>query len=60
MTALKNGGRRSGSPLVSESVVTDENWYRVGFAWDGTNLEPGEFWSGLIDDMLIYNRTIRP
>jgi len=26
----------------------------------GKNLEPGSFWSGLLDDIRIYNRAIRP
>jgi hypothetical protein len=26
----------------------------------GTNLEPGSFFSGLIDDIRIYNRAIAP
>jgi hypothetical protein len=26
----------------------------------GTNLTPGSFWSGLIDDVRIYNRVIKP
>ena len=37
MTDLKSGGRRSGDPLISETIVTDGNWHRVGFTWDGTN-----------------------
>jgi len=79
-------------PLVSEFVITDGNWHRVGFVWDGSQrmlyvddvevardtqdslegsagglligvgkaLEPGSLWSGLIDDIRIYNRTITP
>jgi hypothetical protein len=26
----------------------------------GKNLEPGTFWSGLIDDVRIFNRAITP
>ena len=26
----------------------------------GTAMEPGSFWSGLIDDVRIYNRAVRP
>ncbi len=26
----------------------------------GKNLEPGSFWSGLVDDVLIYNRAVKP
>jgi hypothetical protein len=37
MTELvKSGGRTPGSPLYSETVVTDGNWHRIGFVWDGT------------------------
>ncbi len=91
MTELKESGR-TGSTLLSETVITDGNWHRVGLVWDGTNrilyvddvevaadtqselvgsngglnigcgknLEPGSFWSGLIDDVRIYNRTVKP
>ena len=93
MTALTDGSRGI-SPLLSETVVTDGNWHRVRFVWDGAsrylyldgqalaadsrklgNLkfsnagmrigagcerEPDGFWSGLIDDVRIYNRAIRP
>jgi hypothetical protein len=37
MTDLESGGRRSGGPLTSETIVTDGNWHRVGFVWDGSN-----------------------
>jgi len=79
-------------PLVSEFVITDGGWHRVGFVWDGSqrilyvddaevakdtqpqlagstgglyigagkNLEPGSFFSGLIDDVRIYSRAITP
>jgi hypothetical protein len=91
MTELKESGRWP-KPLVSETVITDGNWHRVGLVWDGANrllyvddvavaadtqsglaassgglnigsgrnLEPGTFWSGLIDDVLIYNRAVKP
>ena len=36
MTQLKSGGRRS-DPLYSGIVVSNGNWHRVGFSWDGTN-----------------------
>jgi len=26
----------------------------------GKNMEPGTFWSGLIDDVRIYNRAVSP
>jgi hypothetical protein len=34
MTELKASGR-GGFPLVSQAVITDGQWHRVGFAWDG-------------------------
>jgi hypothetical protein len=91
MTELKGPGR-SASPLQSQTVITDGNWHRIGFVWDGSNrtlyvdgmavaedtqdalagsdnglyigcgnfMEPGTFWSGLIDDVRIYNRAVNP
>ncbi len=91
MTELKEPGR-SGKPLTSPAVITDEAWHRVGFVWDGSNrilyvdgvevakdtqtslanafgglylcvgstLAPGSYWSGLIDDVRIYNRAVQP
>ena len=93
MTSLSQPvGRTAPPPLVPEFVITDGNWYRIGFVWDGSNrilyvddvevakdtqpglgsangglligvgtrLEPGSFWSGLIDDVRIYNRAVTP
>ena len=86
------GGRSVPQPLMSEFVVTDGNWHRIGLVWDGSHrtlyvddvavaedeqanleasenglyigtgkaMEPGSFWSGLIDDVRIYNRVVRP
>jgi len=91
MTELRSPGR-AGRPLVSQTVITDGNWHRIGLVWDGSNrilyvddvdvakdtqaglagsnsglhigagkgLEPGSFWSGLIDDVRIYNRAVVP
>ena len=91
MTELKAPGR-SGKPLQSQTVVTDGNWHRIGFVWDGSNrtlyiddiavaqdtqdglggsdsglyigcgkgMEPGTYFSGLIDDVRIYNRAVTP
>jgi hypothetical protein len=91
MTELKGSGR-SGGPLQSQTVITDGDWHRLGFVWDGSirtlyvddvevakdaqdnlggpdnglcigagsDLEPGTFWSGLIDDVRIYNRVLTP
>ncbi len=94
MTELKTLGRGGDVPIVSETVITDGNWHRIGFVWDGSyrylyvdgaevakdaksfsmlessdgglylgaskNLEAGTFFSGLIDDVRIYNRAITP
>ena len=91
LTELKSPGR-AGWPLVSQTVITDGNWHRIGLVWDGSNrtlyvddvevardtqarlagpdwglyfgagkvLEAGSFFSGLIDDVRIYNRAITP
>ncbi len=85
-------GRTVPQPLVSEFVVTDGNWHRIGFVWDGSHrmlyvdgvevakdaqdvlesaiggfyigtgkaMKSGTYWSGLIDDVRIYNRAVRP
>jgi len=84
----------AGPPLICSTVVTDGNWHRIGFVWDGSHrhlyvdgvqvarddaplsslessdgglylgsssvLAPGTFFSGLIDDVRIYNRAVRP
>jgi hypothetical protein len=93
MTELtKSDGRTAGIPLYSETVITDGNWHRIGFVWDGSQrslyvddmpvaeetlpnlagaskglrigtsskLEAGSFWSGMIDDVRIYNRAVEP
>ncbi len=91
MTELKGSGRGAAA-LLSQTIITDGNWHRIGLVWDGshrtlyvddvavaedeqTNLEgsenglyigtgkamePGSFWSGLIDDVRIYNRAVSP
>ena len=85
-------GTTGGLPLVCDNVITDSNWHRVGFVWDGSDrilyvddvevardtvdnleqakdslnigvgadLHPGTLWSGLIDDVRIYNRVVKP
>jgi hypothetical protein len=85
-------GRFVPQPLKSECVITDGQWHRIGFVWDGANralyvddilvaedaqanlqgsdaglyigtgkdMESGTYWSGLIDDVRIYNRAVRP
>jgi sugar lactone lactonase YvrE len=95
MTDLRTLGRVGGLPLISESVITDTGWHRIGFVWDGSyralyidgtevakdtelqanlesayggglyfgagkNLDAASFFSGLIDDVRIYNRAITP
>jgi len=92
MTELKNPGRFTLGPLFSQANITDGEWHRIGFVWDGSGrtlyvdsidaakdtqdglegsegglyigtgkaMEPGTFWSGLIDDVRIYNRVVRP
>jgi hypothetical protein len=92
MTGLQGTGRGGNVPVVSEIVITDGVWHRVGLTWDGSNrilyaddaevardmqhglegstggfyigagknLEPGSFFSGLIDDVRIYDRAITP
>jgi hypothetical protein len=82
----------SGTPLLSQAVIADGNWHRVGLVWDGLyrtlcvddavvaedardgldgsfnglyigcgkNMQPGTYFSGLIDDVRIYNRAVRP
>ncbi len=91
MTELKASGR-GGIELLSQTVITDGNWHRIGLVWDGSHrtlyvdyvavtedtqanledsenrlyigtgkaMEPGTFWSGLIDDVRIYNRAVSP
>jgi len=91
MTELKGTGR-GGTELLSQTIITDGNWHRIGLVWDGSHrtlyvdgvavaedtqanlegsenglyigagmaMEPGSFWSGLIDDVRIYRRAIIP
>ncbi len=91
MTELKSSDQLAG-PLLSETVITDGQWHRIGLVWDGShrklcvdgvavaedaqpglegsqmglyigvdkNYAPGTFFSGLIDDVRIYNRVVSP
>jgi len=94
MTELTNSGRSSVGPMLSQANITDGEWHRIGFVWDGSyrhlyvdgaevardatplssledasgglyfgvgsTLAPGTYFSGLIDDMRIYNRVVAP
>ena len=91
MTELKSSDQLAG-PLISETVITDGQWHRIGLVWHGShrtlyvdgvlvaediqpgldssqmglcigvdkNLTPGTFFSGLIDDVRIYNQVVSP
>jgi lysophospholipase L1-like esterase len=91
MTELK-GTDRSSKPLLSQTIITDGDWHRIGLVRDsslrtlyvdgiaaaedtqdglasienglyigtGRSLEAGTFWSGMIDDVRIYNRAVWP
>ena len=91
MTDLKSGNRQS-SALFSDAIVSDGDWHRMAFAWDGSIrrlyvddvlvaeetdvalagcdgglhigcgklMAPGSFFTGLIDDVRIYNRAVKP
>ncbi|HSW02178.1 MAG TPA: LamG-like jellyroll fold domain-containing protein [Sedimentisphaerales bacterium] len=34
--ALVESGRKA-KPLVSDAVIVDGDWHRIGFVWDGSN-----------------------
>ncbi len=91
ITELKSTGRSTGF-LLSQTIITDGQWHRIGFVWDGTKrilyvddvvvaedtqinlqssngglyigtgkmMQPGTYFSGLIDDVRIYNRAVSP
>jgi hypothetical protein len=91
ISELRSSGR-NGSPILSQTNITDGQWHRIGLVWDGSNrtlyvdgvavsqdtqdrldgsdsglyigcgkgMESGTFWSGLIDDVRIYNRVVIP
>jgi hypothetical protein len=92
ITSLARPSNRAVPQLVSEIVITDGNWHRIGLVWDGSYrrlyvdgviaaedaqaalagsdsglyigcgkaMGGGTFWSGLIDEVRIYNRTVKP
>jgi hypothetical protein len=91
MTKLRSPSRDA-AELLSETIITDGNWHRIGLVWDGANrilyvddvavaqdtqeslgssdsglyigcgkgMEADTFFSGLIDDVRIYNRAVIP
>lgn len=91
MTNLQFPGR-FGAPLISQTIITQNEWHRIGFVRDGSlrtlyldgniiaedtqeslggsndglhigtdkTARAGSFWSGLIDDVRIYNRVVLP
>jgi len=36
MTEIKAYGRGATGPLLSQTVITDGNWHRIGLVWDGS------------------------
>jgi len=90
MSDIQAAGRSG--PLLSQAIITDGQWHRIGFVWDGSkrmlyvdgvivaedtqdgltssygglyigcgkNMEAGTYFSGLIDDIRIYNRAVAP
>ncbi|MHC4509752.1 MAG: FG-GAP-like repeat-containing protein [Planctomycetota bacterium] len=91
MTQLTSAARGA-TPLQSQAFITDGDWHRIGFVWDGLyrtlcvdgiavaedtqaglkssnndlyigtgkDMALGTYWSGLIDDIRIYNRAVSP
>jgi len=37
MTELKGTGRDATSELLSQTIITDGNWHRIGLVWDGSH-----------------------
>jgi hypothetical protein len=92
LTSELNRSDNSTAILLSQVLITDEQWHRIGLVWDGSqrmlyvdgvevskdvqedlkafnsglyigvgkNYTPGTFFSGLIDDVRIYNRVVIP
>jgi hypothetical protein len=53
-----DGGKVAGDEKRKLSALKHSNAeFNIGA---GRNLEPGSFWSGLLDDIRIYNRAIKP
>jgi hypothetical protein len=90
-TELSKSGRTEGERL-SQTIITDGQWHRVAFTWDGVkrrlyvdstlvtedaldgltdsfgklligaarDMAAGTFWTGLVDDVRVYNRIVKP
>jgi hypothetical protein len=92
MTSLSRppGGRSPPPSLISDFIITDGEWHRIGLVWDGSNrrlyvdnvvvakdaldglesaaggfyigtdkaMKSGTYFSGLIDDIRVYNRVV--
>ena len=48
------------SPTIGRVVIRRHNHYNGLHIGAGMAMEPGSFWSGLIDDVRIYNRAVNP
>lgn len=91
MTELESSDQLA-EPLLSEELIADGQWHRIGLIWDGStrtlcvdgfkvaedtqpgvessenslyigvgkDYSTGTFFSGLIDDVRIYNRAVNP
>ena len=91
MTELESSDQLA-EPLLSEELIADGQWHRIGLIWDGStrtlcvdgfkvaedtqpglessensiyigvgkDYSTGTFFSGLIDDVRIYNRAVKP
>jgi hypothetical protein len=91
MTELRSGSRLA-KALCSDAIITDGNWHRLAFAWDGSHrrlyvddvlvaedtdvtlaacngglnlgcgklMTPTSFFTGLLDDVRIYDRVVKP
>jgi N-acetylneuraminic acid mutarotase len=89
---ISRRGNTGGSSLISQTIISDGDWHRIGFVWDGmdrilyvddievardaldsleqakgdlnigvgVDFQAESFWSGLIDDVRIYNRVVIP
>ena len=57
---------RAGCSLVDGVVAAEDTQSALPSSGNGLyigadkNMNPGTFWSGLIDDVRIYNRAVKP